>query len=280
MPRTVLHVGAHKTATTFLQRTLTNNIDLLKAANVHYLPLDVLRKNFTNHINDSQRTEIGADLVARIGRQDVLISDENLSGAPADLVRNGTYYPNVGKRIEALLDAIRTRDVEVVFAVREYAAFHVSMYCEYLRHRDFMKFGEYHALFGKSKFNWNDVVADLVALVPQERLTIIDFSDFRNKQNAVLQLLSGLPGDRFALPTEQVRESFSSMTVQALETLSTIMRPDEVRKAVNGLSRAYSKSDGYAAYDPMSADEKAACKTRYADDLAAMKARFSKVRFM
>ena len=47
MPRILLHIGAHKTATSYMQKKLALNVDLLARRGIHYDPLEVFRKGFT-----------------------------------------------------------------------------------------------------------------------------------------------------------------------------------------------------------------------------------------
>jgi len=280
MARTVLHLGAHKTATSFIQKSLALNLDALAEHGVCFLPLDILRKNFTAFLHGTEQTDITRELLAAIGRQTVLISDENISGAPADLIRHGTYYQSIGKRTEHAMNYIRAPKAEIFFALRDYASFNVSMYCEFLRHKDYMPFAEYDAAFRKSGFSWVKVVDELVAAAPQSTITLWDYANFRQKRDDILSAMTGFDASGFKTPDNQVRESLSQQTVQSLEKLATFLPPSEVRRAVGPLTRAFPKSDGYTGFDPVQAAEKANLAERYANDLAMIRRKYPQIRLL
>ena len=100
-----LHLGAHKTATTYIQRILATNKDTLLENGVFYLPLAQTRAKLSKQIMGlSRKGRRSADLVSH--RQaildelsgkglerchTVLISDENLLGSPGRFKKGNVY---------------------------------------------------------------------------------------------------------------------------------------------------------------------------------------------
>ncbi len=280
MARTALHIGAHKTATTFMQRTFAQNQAFLAEKGVYYLPLDELRRNFTVMINNNAESDIARALIEASRKQDVLISDENIAGVPADLMRSGTYYPNIGQRVARAIAILGHPRPEIFFGLREYAAFTVSMYCEFLRHRDFMLFEDYFQIFRKSAFTWETPVAQILKSAPQATLTVWDFTHFRERQQAIMSTLAGVDAGQMESPSNPVRESFSATTIMALEQLFKVMPQDHVKRALQPMARAFPRGAEFPAYDPLSPAIHAELAQRYREDLASIARKYPQVRFI
>lgn len=281
MPRTALHIGAHKTATTFMQKTFAQNQALLAQRGVHYLPLDLVRKNFTAMLNNNnEANDITRALIEAGRKQDLLISDENISGSPADLIKSGAYYPNIGQRVASAISILGNPRPEIFLACREYASFTISMYCEYLRHRDFMLFDNYFQIFRKSGFNWETPVAQILKSAPEATLTVWDFSQFRERQLDIMTAISGIDAGLMEAPADPVRTSFSGTTISALEHLFKIMPAHQVKRAVQPLSRAFPRGAEFAAYDPLRPAVHAELAERYREDLEKIRKKYPQVRFL
>jgi hypothetical protein len=282
MVRTVLHIGAHKTATTYMQKMLAINIDQLNALGIHYDPLEVLRRNFSGVLQDPDNGDPAfiEALKRKIKTQDVIISEENLAGMPGDIVRSGVYYAHTRKRLKHTIEILDVTSPEIFMALREYSGFTVSMYCEYLRHREFMPFAEYLEIYRNSKFSWINVVADVVAAGPAGRIRLWDFGKFRAAEKEVFSAMLGRDVGFLQAPEGPVRESFSETTIRALELLSGIMTHRELKSLVGPISRAVPKGDAHKAFNPLPQDVVAEMKEQYRQDLQAIKARFPAVEFI
>lgn len=282
MPRTVLHIGAHKTATTYMQKKLAINIEALAAHGIHYDPLDTLRKNFTSALLNIHRAngEFIEDLKARTKRQDVLISEENISGVPGDLVRNGVYYATINERLKIVCKLLEIDSPEIFMSMREYSSFIVSMYSEYIRHREFIHFAEYFELYKKSGFSWVKLVADIVDAVPNAKIHVWDFSKFRDIETQVFAGLLGRDPGFLENPEGPVRESFSEKAMQVFEALSGILTHREMKSLITPVARALPRSADYKAFEPMEPATAAALKQQYIQDLASISAKFPQVEFI
>lgn len=282
MVRTVLHIGAHKTATTYMQKKLAINIGQLAELGIHYDTLETLRKKFSGILQDPDNADPAfvEDLKRLVRTQDVILSEENISGMPGDLVRNGVYYANTKKRLKQIMALLDPASPEIFFALREYSGFTVSMYCEYLRHRDFIAFPEYFELYRKSHFSWVNVVADIVAAAPGARIRLWDFGKFRKIEKDVLSAMLGRDASFLAEPDGPVRESFSETAIRALEAMNGILTPKELKNMVGPLARTVPRGDDHKAYNPIPDAVAAGMKEQYRNDLDAIAARFPAVEFI
>ena len=113
-PYTVLHGGFHKTASTFLQKTLQRNKGRLAKSGVHYVPHRDLRAAYTvpcqqnayqtigirrkTVIDDQTLHDMGKTFFAPIIQDNpdrLILSDENLAGHCGNCVKTGQLYRNL-----------------------------------------------------------------------------------------------------------------------------------------------------------------------------------------
>jgi len=280
MPRTILHIGAHKTATSYMQKKLALNVDLLRRRNIHYEPLDVFRKEFTRLLNSQRRveSEYVDELNEKAKTMTLLLSEENILGVPGDIIRKGRPYKSARERLERTSAFLRRPQKPAVFlSLREYSGFMVSMYSEYIRHREFVPFREYRALFEDSGFNWISLIEDVLAALPDAQLHIWDFADFRKIEKNVFEAMLGFDPDIFQNPEGPVRESFSDVAVRAFEALGTVIDHKDFKKLMGPISRQFPKGENYKAFDPIEPEAKVMLRARYQADLATISERWPDV---
>ena len=124
-------MGAHKTATTHLQHTLTNNQSrLLEHGVLFFGPPDLRGKN---------RKTINLALEGTYDPQDaapprrLVISDENLLGKAWSNDPNGPlfpFYPNPLARLEYFRHRFKGRKIKVALGLRNPATFMTSCYVQ------------------------------------------------------------------------------------------------------------------------------------------------------
>jgi hypothetical protein len=282
MPRMIMHIGAHKTATSYMQKKLALNVDLLNRRNIHYDPLDIFRKEFTRLLNEgvTRESEWIRELRGTARGMNVLVSEENIMGVPGDLVREGQYYIRARDRLARACQLLGNSTPEIYLALREYSGFTVSMYSEYIRHREFLKFENYLEIYEKSGFSWVRIIEDIVAAVPDAKLSVWDFGNFRKTEKAVFQSMLGFDPDIFHNPEGPVRESFSDVAVRAFGALSGALSHAEMKKLINPIARSLPKGDQYPAFDPHQQETKEEMRAQFRADLATIAKRFPQVAFI
>ena len=276
MPRMILHIGAHKTATSYMQKKLAQNIDLLAGRGVHYTPLDVMRKEFTPLINETAPAESEWLTALRTtgGTMNLLLSEENIMGVPGDIVREGHYYVSARQRLTRTCQMLDAEAPEIYLGLRDYAGFTVSMYSEYIRHRPFLPFSDYLDIYEKSDFSWIRVIEDVLAATPSAKLTIWDFANFRAIENDVFSAMLGFDAGILASPEGMVRESFSDAAMRAFAALSGALTHGEMKKLINPIARNLPKGADHPAYDPLTPEAKEQMRARYKADLVTIAERF------
>jgi hypothetical protein len=282
MPRMILHIGAHKTATSYMQKKLAQNIDLLARRNIHYDPLETFRKEFTPILNDKQATpsEWVFELRSTAKSMNVIISEENIMGVPGDIVREGHYYVWAQPRLKRTCTLLGHDTPEIFLALREYSGFTVSMYSEYIRHRQFMKFADYLEIYEKSAFSWVRVIDDIFTAIPGAKLTVWDFGNFRKIEKDIFQAMLGFDPDVLQSPEGPVRESFSDAAVRAFEALSGALTHAEMKKLIAPIARNLPKGELHSAFDPHVPETKDRMRAQFKTDLATIAERYPAVTFI
>jgi hypothetical protein len=265
-----------------MQKKLALNREELGARGIHYDPLEVLRKNFTHALQDPPKgnSEFIAALRQKIKIQNVIVSEENMPGVPGDLVRNGVYYAHARERLAHVGSLLGVDAPEVFMAVRDYPSFLVSMYCEYIRHREFIHFADYLELYKKSEFSWVNVVSDIIAALPDARVRIWDFAKFRTLEGRVFSLVLGQDAGFLKAPEGLVRESFSDAAMRSYAALSGVLSHQELKNLINPISRALPKGDVYKAFNPLAEETIAVLKDQYRQDLRTIAEKFPSIEFV
>lgn len=173
-PTIALHLGVHKTATTYFQAVLAENKETLCSLGIGYVELPVVRKHLTRRIKDT--TWDGASFFNEIGSlagfNRLIISDENILGMTSPPVVDIYRYAEV--RLNRVKKIFEKFPVEIHVTVRDYADYLISRYSEFLRHYDFLTFSQYYSQLDFPNIDWETLISTLSRTfdVP---ITVYDF---------------------------------------------------------------------------------------------------------
>ncbi|MGY6704893.1 hypothetical protein [Roseinatronobacter sp.] len=196
-----LHIGAHKTASTHLQRVLRRNQARLDACGVACFGPQRLR-------NKMKLPQLGADhpagrrviapLVLALQQaqsrgQRLVISEENILGTTrSDIIACGDrLYPNADGRVARLLTLLGAQDVTLYMAVRNPPDFINSAYGQQIKGGNLIDFDSYVAGFDPLALRWSDLVARLVACPAVGRLVLWRYEDYAQVVPDMLTQLLG-----------------------------------------------------------------------------------------
>ncbi len=273
-----LHLGAHKTATTFLQKTLARNRELLLENGVLYLPLAETRKKVSKHLlaisaEDRDPSSLalhrerllkGLDPEKLEHCHTVFISDENLIGSASRIHGGSTYQGIVSKfrHVHAELGP----DITVSFSIRDYPGFYTSLYSEILRKNRYFPFRKMHKIFGEVPRLWTDVQQDLTTAFGAENVLLWDFRDTIAKPAEVLAMLTGLQVP-FAIEALPVRESLSRKAIEFIRDFQKLpgkrLPPEIICQVAN---RLYPLSAHPEKFDPWGPGEREALLKIYQEE--------------
>jgi len=163
-----LHLGAHKTASTFIQNWLFVHKEQLNANGVCYIPLEKLRNNISNSIRHliDKPLDIKSKLDSLISENYIkdqnpeilIISEENFLGSPESLGNSGILYQDFHQRVAALSNLFIDNEVKVFLSIRSYDSFYPSMYAEIFRHGYFYSFDYFIDKLDINNNSWLSVI--------------------------------------------------------------------------------------------------------------------------
>lgn len=188
-PRIVLHVGAHKTGTSLVQKFLRDRQKLCARHDLTYIG----RKETNTLIGwgkvpvrqpEMLRTRLEQE-AARSPRHTMLISHENSLGR-AFIPGEPGIYPTAKRCAEGLRVATDGLDVRVVFYVRTMADFAESYYLQTVHEGGARRFDEWVAELDPTSWRWQPVVDVLDEVFGPARVLIGDFNEIADGQESYL----------------------------------------------------------------------------------------------
>jgi hypothetical protein len=188
-----LHVGAHKTGTTVLQKCLSEHEAELRARGVYYLR----RSHLARYAGWGERlVEDPAPLAARLRkfradpRFRVLIgSNENLMGRPFPRRGDGRLYPNAARNTAALKRALRGTGCKIVLSIRPQPDFLESYYLQTVHQGRDEPFEKWLGRVDLAALSWRPIVDTLRETFGDKRVVVVDFRLIKQGQDAYLRHL-------------------------------------------------------------------------------------------
>lgn len=255
MTRIRFHIGAHKTATTHLQRTLARS---RLAPGTCYVPLKRLRRLLTSPVRKGRpffpwhRCYGGT----------WLFSDENILGNSINVRR---MYREPASALKYFADC----ELELFLAIRSYETFLPSAWAERLWRHPFEPFEP-----AIPTRRWTDVIADLQSALPHVPIHVWRYEDYRSHAEAIIRFYADDAVQ--SLAPELAGRPKSGFSGRAIAELSEYAGRHPGRRRIRQIRRRFPVSEAFPRFDPWSAEQKATLQAMYAEDVAVLKRR---VRF-
>ena len=275
-----LHVGAHKTATSHLQRSVHRAADALAEAGVRYygpehlrLPGRSLPALFGLKAGAKQR-RAPADQMAllRKGADRLVLSEENFIGVLNTPRRRAVRvrYPDAGPRISALAQAMDCGGVDVFLGIRHPATFLNSAYGQMLLGGRVMPMAQFQKLNPMSGVNWLDLVGRIRQAPGVNRLTVWRYEDHADVFGQVVGgLVGGGRADLVPPLNKRIHVGLSAAAVAAVLDSPDI---EVTGQLANDARKNMPVGPEFAAFDGMSAADHAAGSQAYAAQIAGIRA--------
>lgn len=285
-PRVVLHLGAHKTASTHFNKLLRKNAALLEAHSVAVPKKDEIRRLITRRIfgADVADGESPQDVLAQLseGARTVFISDENILGTPRALLQQGVLYRSAASNLRNALKILGDAPVEIWLAVREPGSFVTSGWGEAIRAHGYVDFDSFVGHDPMPGLRWTQLLRRLRAAAPGHPVTLWSFENYRSLAPALMARLFGVAqvaADQVLDIESVVRPGLSQRAVDEIRLLCTGSAEKMPRDRFEEIVKTYPKSADLPAPDPWSVDDRAVLRTQYERDLSRL-ATFDGVRFL
>lgn len=271
LTKCILHIGAHKTGTTFLQAVLKHNSEKLRENGIVFLSPKKVRNGFIGCIYRGAVKEGGEWLKKRTRDcHTLLISEEKLPGNYYS-ISAGFPYQQSGEFIGNLISMLpEETDVQLLLSVREYSDFIESCYLQYLKHHPSKpySFERYLGMFDNASSGWCAVIEQLLAVARVSKIHVWPYEAFRRENNNVISIFESIIETPIAVPNfERTRNpSFSDVALNLLLAAHGLKKSHH-KKFRKWLMHNLTTSDGYNKPELMNDSMRSIWVTKYHDDL-------------
>lgn len=282
----VLHLGVHKTASTYLQSLLEKNIVPLERHNIGYAHPKTLRPLFAqaprrhHGVQRAMRNSSRAwalrqviDTAHDLQRQRLIISEEQLLGSVRALFSGRGLYRDVAKELRGVVSALQGQPVRVLMAIRKYDTFFVSAYGQILTGWKYLPFDQkLRTALLREQRGWPDIITELMQTLPTgSTLGLWQYERFGLEEQDILQEFVGEAAQSEFSPLQERPGSGPSQ--QGIEALNAMVAKGTVPdiEGTKRILRSYGKDKGYPGFSPWSQAEQQALEDRYTGDIALIR---------
>lgn len=282
-----VHLGAHKTATTFIQSQLHDNREVLARGQIGFAGIWAIRRQFTNDFDRLSwldpvwrpltRRRLGRKLDALLAgnakTRTFILSDENLLGLISANYWFGRLYPRASRRVQLLDSLLKGHEARYFLSIRRYPDYLTSSWLQLASRGKAPPFEKYRARFAPDGRGWAEVVADISRACGPERLTVWTYDWFSGDPARVFGLLA--PGARFDVPEEELRRDvLPSLTLKGLKVITQLedhLSPDELKR-LSRLIRTFPFDEPNPRLEISEPGLLAAYEEKYQSDLVKIRA--------
>lgn len=268
------HIGAHKTATTHLQRSIERQADALYAAGTAYLGPDHLRQPGQSiadlfGLRPGRRGLSELIIALRDNVQHLALSEENFIGVINSPRRKPmtNRYPAAAVRVEAVAQALGQK-VDVLLAVRRPTAFINSAYCQQLMGGRIVRMAQYRQINPVGSVDWADLVSRLRTMPGVGCVTVWCHEDYATHFDAICASLLRPDAAELVTPLKKrIHSGLSAAAVAEVLHRHALHEKGDLGLAARNL---LSVTNGFPPFDGFSAAEHAAGDAAYLDQIAAI----------
>jgi len=187
--RVIIHVGAHKTGTSLVQKYMRDKPEQINPLGIHAIS----RSDMNTYVGWGRKiVEHPEEFASRVKRElnneavnSIIASHENTLGRPLVAGRTG-LYPRALGNLKGLYNAIGEFDVTIVLSIRPQVAFLQSYYLQLIHEGNHYTFSEWMAQIDTANLSWSAVAQNIRDVFGSQALVIVDFQEIRNGQEAYL----------------------------------------------------------------------------------------------
>ncbi|MCF6304082.1 MAG: hypothetical protein L3J33_01755 [Rhodobacteraceae bacterium] len=203
-----LHLGAHKTATTFIQQSMQSNAETLAKSGIFAPKLEDIRAAITPGM--AGKPMLGFEecislilpesgVFHGVMPERLILSDENIIGYPAEIFAKGVFYLDAKQRLKVLKSWLPVAPTKIVFAVRPYTTFFSSAYAQWLgpfakKHgpkKRFIPREVIHEKIAGLKRGWPAIMRDLQKVFPDSQIIVKEYSAAPEYLQEMFEILLG-----------------------------------------------------------------------------------------
>jgi hypothetical protein len=282
-----LHVGIHKTGSTFLQRVFLQSLSGAHPVGVTYIPFPDVRSRITPAV---LRAAKGIGGLGGVGLRDcrdflaasmartgsIFLSDENLLGSLYRFSRAKGVYPDAQQNLKAIASLLkRDADIVIYLSIRNYAGWLESVYLQFLKKRKkLISFEEFLDLACVESISWYSLVYRLTEAIPSARIVLWRYEDFVDNNQKILDGIASVLGDDVKLGVVDF-EGNPSLSVVAYDALMAAraagIRKEDARKLVKFVRTHLAVNSGYPRPRLFGKGDVGLLAKQYENDLALLR---------
>jgi len=276
MPTIKLYLGAHKTASTYIQNLLFVNRVFLEEKGFSIFIPKTLRKlylpQFFEYCKEGKVSKNLYDILLN-SKENIIISDENLIGIPEDFIRVKGMYPYAVERLKCFKKLYKDFDIKFYFSIRNYFEFYNSIYSEIIRNSEFLTIKEFKERLWWKDNSWVKLIEEISQIIGKENIFIWDFSLVKKDLFTILKLLVNINEKEFNLLKKDIKEKrlgLSLKSIEIMENIHSVLKVDEYFSLLERINNKYSVSKGFSKVNVFSNDEKKFLKNKYEKDIKSI----------
>jgi len=261
----ILHIGAHRCATTSFQHYLRQNSTALTTQGLGFWGPRRTRSGLFRGIVPGPGAATGRDLYRRglgrvqlsltrsagLGVRSLLVSDENMLGSMRENVALADLYCGAGERLARYGAAFDGRIRHVVLNIRSLDSYWASTLGYGLVRGRGVPGAATLARLASSRRSWRDVITDVACALPGAMLWVLPFETFAGRPDAQLTAVAGIKAPK----------------LHARDWLNATPRLPKLRELTSELVQDWHLPEGDGRWQPFSTHQAAALREVYADDL-------------
>ena len=264
----ILHLGAHRTASTSFQHYMRASLGRLEPLGVGFwTPSGDMADTgpvTSGETPDEQLLQARDHIVANLDRAQargihtLVISDENVIGTPQQLLREARLYNGIGERMARYSEVFGGRLTRIVLTIRSQDNFWSSVAAQAVAQGQPVPTAEELGRLAAQKRGWRDVITDLACAVSGTDIQIHPFEVFGSLPEHGLTAMAGLETP----PTKYAREWLNRSPGRSeLRAILTKRREDPEQVPT-----------GDGRWLPFDRDQSRMLREAYADDLFWLRA--------
>lgn len=202
-----LHLGAHRTGTTTLQRYLEKNRDNLKEIGTEFWGPKQTRSGLFTGLEKKLdglteleifRGERACDLIRleldRLemkGAKSLIVSEENMIGSMWGNLSNGRLYPEAQGRLQRFFNGFGGRCERVAISIRSYEEYWASALTFLIERGRMIPTKQKIDSLVTQPRRWRDLITEVAGVFPSAELVVWPFEAMTGQVNEQLALLNG-----------------------------------------------------------------------------------------
>lgn len=224
--KVVIHMGPHKTGTTYIQDVLKKSVSQLRDSGVdfihdtetHRASLDIASQNYDIALDRLKKT---SEQVSNSEYDTFIISQEDFSGGLPGRSKRGKVYPRLTKNMRVIAEAMKPHTVEFLFFIRPEQDWLRSCYNQNIRYRtDYSKFEDFMSTDLRDH-SWEDCLSRARKVFGGQLLT---FEYSHNLQDGTRKILGrcGIQDFDFRSHQAPINTSPSRDVLRKLERINEV----------------------------------------------------------